>query len=232
MPYYIVSPFHPTPKLLVSGQPEYVFGSFNDRTGPTLGYVISDSGNGTTSTVKFQVVSGNLPVVGALVTIIGTANASGGYNVTNVAIVSVSTPDSGASGVVTITFLNTANSGAAVDFGQVEIPQPVLGEAIVAGASYPIAFPFNNPNIQQGRTLSVKVTCPTIPTALTIQVQESTTIDKDSEYVNVGSPSVIATSAFDAQGGLIVITATAGRFYRVNLTGLTGNGTIAVAFLA
>ena len=85
---YIKSPFKPTPTLLVQGRPEYVFGSWNDKTAPTQGYIISDSAVTTTATVTFQVVSGNTPVVGSLITVVGAAN-SVNYNVTNAQILIV-----------------------------------------------------------------------------------------------------------------------------------------------
>src|SRR5271166_3646112 len=125
MSQYQKTPFKALPTLLVSGTAEYVLGSWNIKTGPTLGYVISDSGNGTTSTVIFQITSGNVPIISGgsvpLVTIVGTANSSGGYNVTNVAVASVSVTDAG---IATITFLGSGSSASAQDSGQVYIGQP------------------------------------------------------------------------------------------------------------
>ena len=76
--------------MLIQGTPEYVFGSFNDKTGPTQGFVVSVQSNGsTTGTILFQITSGNVPVSGALITVVGTTNAGGNFNVTNATITNV-----------------------------------------------------------------------------------------------------------------------------------------------
>ena len=102
MPAYITSPFKPSPELLVAGRPSYLWGSYNDRTGPTIGSVISDQVNASnTAAVVFQILSGNIPVVGALATIVGTANSGNTFNVTNAPIIGVTaTP----AGIITIQF--------------------------------------------------------------------------------------------------------------------------------
>src|SRR5260370_26155847 len=134
MPFYITSPFKPVPKLLIQGTPEYVFGSFNDKTSPTLGFVISDSAVTTTGTVTFQITSGNIPIPGALITVVGTANAAGNFNVTNATILTVTTT---ASGVCTVTYAIASSTVAigTADSGQVQIPQIENGDLISAAQS-------------------------------------------------------------------------------------------------
>ena len=138
---YTKSPFKPVPTLLEQGRPEYVFGSWLDKTGPTLGNVISDSAVTTTGTLTFAVVSGNLPAVGSLITVVGTANASGNFNVTNAQILTVVSTDGG---VVTVTYAITSSSSlqqAPQMVVRVIVPQPELGDIVSSfpSSSVPVA---------------------------------------------------------------------------------------------
>src|SRR5579859_1597664 len=128
MSQYITSPFKPTPVLAVAGTPVYLLGGYNDKTGPTLGNVISDSAVTTTATLSFQIISGNIPVAGSLITVVGCAN-SNNFNVTNVAIISVVSTT--ASGVCTVTYaISSTSQGTLADGGQVVIPQPETGDTV------------------------------------------------------------------------------------------------------
>ena len=186
MSQYNKSPFKPTPRLLVAGTPEYVFGSYNDRVGPTLGNVISDSAATTTATVVFQIVSGNAPVAGSLITIVGTANSAKIFNVTNAAIATVSTTDAG---VCTVTFtIASTTQATTADGGQVIVPQPEVGEALtVAGyASVPVACPFNNAEMENGKSITTSVTLPAGNITSATVVLQGANIDLDSEYQVIG----------------------------------------------
>jgi hypothetical protein len=225
MPAYILSPFKPSPVALYAGTPVYLWGSYNDKTGPTLGTVLSDSGNGTTSTVTFQITSGNIPLVGALITIIGTGNDGGAYNVTNATILSVSTTTSGA---CTVTFANTATSTSAPDSGFVQIPQPEVAEVVpvplsaVTESSAPCAIAFQNAQSNQGRGLTAVVSNPTPMASGTITLQQAVQ-DIDSEYADVAT--VATVSAGVLIGGQITIQEVLGRFYRFHLSGYAQSGT-------
>ncbi len=156
---YVKSPFKPTPTLLVQGRPEYVFGSWNDNTGSTLGNIISDSAVTTTATVTFQILSGNAPAVGSLITVVGAAN-SANFNVTNAQIITASTTSAG---VCTVTYAITSSSVPAgtPDGGQIVIPQPELGDILssFAASSVPVCCP-ESPSQQSGKSLSATVKLP------------------------------------------------------------------------
>lgn len=222
MPAYQTTPFKPVPELLVAGRPSYVFGSFNDRTGPTLGNVISNASVGTLATLIFQITSGNIPIVGSLITVVGCAN-SANFNVTNATVLSVSTT---ASGVCTVTYnITTLSQATTTDGGQVIIPQPEIGEAIANGASVPVAKVFNNAAVDQSEILMVAVSFPVIPKACTVILQEAL-VDLDSEYSNI---AVVVTVANSTVAGSVVFPTSiqvAGRFYRLYVEGLQGTGTI------
>ena len=236
MSQYNKSPFKPTPRLLVAGTPEYVFGSYNDRVGPTLGNVISDSAATTTATVVFQIVSGNAPVVGSLITIVGTANSAKIFNVTNAAIATVSTTDAGVC-TVTFTIASTAQ-GTTADGGQVIVPQPEVGEALtVAGyASVPVACPFNNAEMENGKSITTSVTLPAGNITSATVVLQGANIDLDSEYQVIGTIFSVGSGSGEWQSGegnTQTGTLAAGsvnldnfRFLRMQVTNLTGTGTI------
>lgn len=244
MPFYIASPFKPMPQLLVPGTPSYVFGSFNDKTGPTLGIVLSDSGDGTTSTVTFQIISGNIPITDTLVTIVGTQNSAGAYNVTNAPVLSVTQVDTPDDGVYTITFLGSGTSAKTADYGQLIIQQREIGDALTAtGSSYPVMAGAAGPN-SNGKSLSVTVKLPASTTAnpstltgVTVVIQGAN-LDLDSEYNTIGTvgTGLAAGSTTDwqsGQGDTATGTLAAGsvnlpnfRFYRLSVTAATGAGPI------
>lgn len=227
MPAYQTTPFKQPPVLLVAGTPQYLYGGYNDKTGPTLGYVISDSGNGTTSTVIFQIQSGNVPVVGALVTIVGTANSAGAYNVTNASITSVTVTEQG---VCTIQFAGGGTSASAQDFGAVQIPQPETSEVIVTGSSVPAAMPYNNTTYNLNQALTAVCSFPSLPTTAVVNLQQAVQ-DIDSEYSLVAVVATVTGGAVTAAGSQITVDPTLGRFFRFNVSGLTGAGTIIAKLL-
>ena len=242
MGYYQTTPFKPAPQLLVPGAPSYVFGSFNDKTGPTLGIVLNDSGNGSTSTVIFQILSGNIPSVDSLITIVGTSNNSGNYNATNATVLSVTQVNSPDDGVYAITFSGSGNSAKANDYGQVYIGQREVGEALTGtGATVPVMAGAAGPN-SNGKSLSVTVKLPASTTAnpsnltgVTVVIQGAN-MDLDSEYNTIGTigTGLAAGTTTDwqsGQGDTATGTLAAGsvlspnfRFYRLNFTAVAGSG--------
>lgn len=250
--FYISSPFKPMPKLLVQGSPEYLFGKWNSNTGPTLGTIISDSGTGATSTVTFQILSGNVPVVDSPITIVGSANSAGAYNVTNANILTVSAPTNPDTGVYTVTFAGTGNSVTSADSGQVYIGQPEIGDQLTAGlissgvASAPVCSAVAGPD-NTGKSLSVTVKLPANTAAhpntlssLNVFLQGAN-FDLDSEYNDIAEVVTggSAGNTYDWQSGQGVPTAPSNslavgnvlqpnfKFYRLRVaTGGSGAGPI------
>ena len=230
MSAYIQSPFKPNPNAITPGMPSYLWGSFLDKTGPTVGKILSTSGNGTTSTIVVQILGGNIPIVSSLsvplITIVGTANGSGNYNVTNVALASISAAANPDQGIYTLTFLGSGSSAVASDSGQFVIPQPEVAETLVSGASIPVAQPFNimGPNLDQGITASVTLVSTTSAAAV-ISLQQAV-VDRDSEYSNVATIATITAGTTAGTVFEVTIDPTLGRFFRFNNTGVSGSGSI------
>ena len=244
MSLYQKTPFRATPTLLVQGRPEYTFGSWQDRTGPTLGNIISDGAVTTTATLTFVVTSGNLPAVGSLITVVGAAN-SANLNVTNAQILTlVSTP----AGSVTVTYAITSSTIAAgtPDSGQVIVPQPELGDVLSSfpASSIAVACP-SSPGNQSGKSLSATVKIPaqqlgvaSTLSAVTVLIQGAN-FDEDAQYNTIGT----ITAAGTASGGPNVYDWQSGqgnsgtlasgdvdlinfRFYRLQVSAATGSGPV------
>lgn len=244
MSAYVKSPFKPNVKLLVAGRPSYVFGSYNDKTGPTVAQVITLKSNGTTTaTIVFQILSGNIPVNGALITVISSTLGGGNFNVTNVAIANVTqvnTPDNGMYSATYAISSTATPTSATADVGQVMIPQPEIGENLTTdGASEPVAAPYNNPALDQGKAISATVSFPAISgvtTACVVKVQGAD-LDIDSEYQDIATVGSLVSGALvgghwmSGQGaaaaepvGAEVPNLTNYRFYRFNVSSTANLG--------
>ena len=233
MPAYVQSPFKPPVQLAVAGTPSYLIGSYNDKTGPTLGYVISDSSASTTGTLVFQIVSGNVPKTGFLITVVGTANSAGIFNVTNTAVTVSSVTDAG---VATVTYTVSSTSQASTaDSGQVIIPQPEVGETVAAAyKSAPVARPFNNPNINEGQSLTATLNLGSGLSGVTGTL-EGADFDIDSEYVTIHTFGTSGLTSFQTGQDTPAVAGNANpggvnqlnwRFYRFNISAVTGSGSV------
>ena len=244
---YTQSPFKPSPTLLVQGRPEYVFGSWSDKTGPTFGYVISDSAVTTTGTLTFRVVSGNAPAVGSLITVVGTSNGSGNLNVTNAQILTASTTDAGVS-TVTYTITSSTVAAGTPDGGEVLVPQPELGDILSSfpASSVPVACPLS-PGNQSGKSLSATVKLPaqqlgvaSTLSAVTVLIQGAN-FDENAQYNTIGTITAAGTASggpnvYDwqsGQGDTATGTLASGsvdlinfRFYRLQVSAATGSGPV------
>jgi hypothetical protein len=212
----------------------YLWGKFNDKTGPTVGNVLSTGGNGTTSTVKVQILGGNVPIVSALsvplITIVGTANAAGAYNAVNVALVSVSAATNPDSGIYTFTFLGSGSSAAAADAGQFIVPQPETAETLVTDAkSDRCTMPFGNATFNQNQGLTAVVSFPSLPTSIIVYLQQAVQ-DLDSEYQDVAAVVTVAGGVVTV-GGEITVDPTLGRFFRFRNGDMVGTGSIIAKLL-
>src|ERR1035438_4257102 len=194
MSFYIASPFKPTPKLMVQGTPEYLFGNFPTDIAPTQGNVLSNSAVTTTGTVTLQILSGNIPLPGSLITVVGASN-SPNFNVTNAVILTVSASQNPDQGIYPVTYAITSTPQATTpDGGQFIIPQPEVGDILTApivaalpASSAPVVSPASGPN-SVGKSLSATVSLPTssaaIPSTLSgvTVVLQGANIDAPTEY--------------------------------------------------
>ena len=219
MPAYQTTPFKASPALLIPGIASYLLGSYNDKTGPTFGYVQSNSAVTTTGTLTFRITSGNVPAVGSKITVVGTANSTGVFNVTNATILTVSCTDAG---ICTVTYAISSTSQATVaDSGEVLVPQPEVGEACVNESSVPAAMPYGNSTYNMNQGLTAVVSFPSLPTTAVVALQQAVQ-DIDSEYATVATVATVTGGAVTAAGSQITVDPTLGRFFRFNVSSVTG----------
>ncbi len=137
-------------QLALPGTAAYVWGSLNDRVSPTRMTISNVALTTNVATLTVQVIEGNVPAVGQLVTVRGTQQASGAFNVTAVAITGVSINATTGAGTITFALVH-ADVGSHSDSGLAVAPQALTFEAIVSGeASVPVALPM----AQDGKSLS------------------------------------------------------------------------------
>lgn len=235
MPAYDNSPFKPVPKLLIPGQNTYLFGSLSTNEAPATFQVQTVAIAANVATVTGTMLGGNYPAVASLISIRGTQSGSGEFNVTNVALASVTTAP--ATSGITVTFaLAGANLTAAADAGKAIVPLPEVGEAVAAGASLACTPQNNETFLEVGRLLSTTVKFPTLPTAVTVVLQGAN-FDVDSEYTTITTVATV-TGGAQTTGQVTEVQNNGGgattdinspvnyRFYRFLVSGLTGTGKI------
>ena len=244
MPIY-TAPFAPNvfSNVAVSGQPKYFYGSLNQDQQDTLMQVTSVACASNVATIGVTIQQGNIPVVGNLIWVTGTTNASGAYNVSGVAIASI-TAVSASAGTYTITYAcTTADLSTAAAAGKAIVPVQEVAEAVAANTSVAIYVPSQEPKDFGERSITVAVTFPTIQaTTGAATVKLYTAINNNgllpgaagSEWTLMGTTGVVGTLAGGSAtaSGLSTFTTPAGRWFCLQTTGVTGTNTIIAKMLS
>src|SRR5271168_4462707 len=108
MPLFSASPFDLQYGLQPS-IPGYCFGSYNNIVDNTNAYVTTVATSVDVATVGLKLIDGAIPVAGQLISIQGTTNAAGVYNVVNVPISTVAGFDTNDNSVGTVSFALTSS---------------------------------------------------------------------------------------------------------------------------
>jgi hypothetical protein len=189
-------------------------------------------GIGATAELVVKILSGNVPVVGALITVVGAA-VNAAFNVTNAVITAVdryphgNEPDNG---MYTLAYAATITSPIQVNAGQFIIPQPEIGEVLAAGAvanginpgaSSPAVMPYGNATYNQNQGLTAVVSFPSLPTSVIVSLQQAVQ-DIDSEYATIAVVGTVSGGVVTVAGGQITVDPTLGRFFRFNNGTVTG----------
>lgn len=229
MPSYNTSGFAAPPKLLTAGWPEYLYGKFPTDVSPTRMTISQVAIASNVATLTVQIVEGNLPSVGSLISVQGTVSDSGAANVSSVALTAVSINATSGAGTVTYAATGT-NQSATSDSGSAIVPQPIQFDTLANGRSIPCAPPANDPNTDGARTFTAQVIFGSLPTACTVTLQGSL-VDQNADYYSLGTVATVAGGAVTQQG--VQFTLTNERFLRFNVSGVTGgtSPTIAAAIL-
>ena len=210
--------------LALPGTPVYVWGSLSDRISPTKMTISNVALTTNVATLTVQVIEGNVPAVGQLVTVTGTQQASGAFNVTAVAITGVTI--NAVTGAGTITFaLTHANVASVADSGLAVAPQAIAFESVSTNEnSVPVALPM----AQDGKSItgfSAEVVWAPGTSAGAVAVQCSDDNSNGGDYQTV-STITFPNTRYDPAG-------LSAQFVRLQLsTALTGATTIAARILA
>jgi len=208
-PAYVAPPLN-TKSYLVPGQIGWSFGSYNDQEPPTRAQVTNVAAAGGTGTVQMTILEGDAPPVGGAITIRGTSQGGGIFNVTNATVLTSSF--SGASGTVTFSLAGTVASVG--DAGQAIVTAPIVGEAAASGnkgQQFAIQ-PHAGGNKQNGIGWFTVITGGPSAVSIVLQIAD---VDQDSEYTTVD------TSIATAGETRFVANVTA-NFVRVVSTTITG----------
>lgn len=208
------------PQLLQKGVPAYLFGGLDMLQGNAKGRVTNDAIATNVATVTLTIFEGPEPKVGDLITIWGTSNSSGAFNVTRSVLTAVSI--NGATGSGTVTFpLTGTNQSATADSGAFLVEPGESYETLAAGKSQAVLV--QAPEGDSQFTIPMAVTFQTLPTDVTVTLQKAIR-DIDGEYTNTTAAVTVATSAYTA-GPVVEATLERGYFYRALVSGLTlGSG--------
>lgn len=212
MPAYVSTPLGPPPETLQPGVPGYAFGSFNANLPTTKMLVTTTASTGGTATVGVQVIEGKIPDVGSLVTIRGTSQGAGAFNVTNIAITAVSIV--AGTGVGTIQFALVGTVVSAADAGLALVPTPEVGEALTNATSktFAVPEPVGSDTNQKGVVWSTSY--PSAPGAVTMVLQGSL-FDIDGQYQTVDTST-------NVNGETRVYGPSNFRFFRLKASGVSG----------
>lgn len=241
MPTMNTSAFAPLPIVALPGFPTYLYGSLAIDTQDTLLQVTNVAATGGTATVSVYVRAGNIPIVGNLISIAGTQTSSGLFNVSSAPLTNVTI--NATTGIGTVQFALVGTVGSVADSGQALVPIQEVPETLAANTSVPVYVPSQEPNDMGTKSITTAVTFPTMPTTATVKLYSAINLPKNlpgsagSEWTLDG---VVATVAASAQtvGPLFTYdtgantAALAGRFFCLQVTGVTGSGTIAAKLIS
>ncbi len=199
--------------LLQPGVSGYLLGS-RDSSFPTTRLQITNVAlTSNVATVTVLVRSGKIPVAGALISITGTAAASGAFNVSNIAISTVSID--AVTGIGTITFaLTHADVVSAPDAGQGYVPVPEVGEALVNGKSQAFAIQDIAGHNENGLTVTWSTFYPSAPSTVTMTLQAAM-VNQDAQFETLDTST-------NTGGDVRSTTFTRYRFLRVVASNVTG----------
>jgi hypothetical protein len=142
------------------------------------------------------------------------------FNVQDVPLTGVSGFDTGDKSTGTVTFaLSHVDIAHAAASGMAVLPVAEVAEALFSGASKQVAVAYNDPRISQERTVSAQVSFPSLPTACIVDLQES---DDDTNYYDVSATHLASVSGGTLTGGFQQVTDSVARFYRLNISSITG----------
>jgi hypothetical protein len=220
MPFFNAASYAPKSILVSAGSRTYLLGNQAADGGVmNINSVALASNVGTVAVTGW---SGVLPIVGTPITIRGSQQGAGEFNISNVPVTAVSLDSSG-TGTVSFALTGT-NLSTAADTGTLSFVPQVTGEAAVNNA-FTITGALARPSgARSQNAVFAQLTLPAVGvTALTATAQVS---NDDVNWVTRTETLTVAGSAITA--GSVYFETTA-LFVRFALTGLSGTGPVAIS---
>jgi hypothetical protein len=153
------------------------------------------------ATATVLVREGNIPAIGSLISITGTAAASGAFNVTNIALTGVSI--NSLTGIGTVTFaLTHADVVSIADSGQGYVPVPEVGESLTNQTCLQFGLPEVSGENTNARSITWTTAFTGSPSTVTVDLYGAMD-DVDAQYgkldtstSNSGETRIIANVNF------------------------------------
>lgn len=220
MPNYPTNPLAAIP-LALPGIPVYAFGSFNDRVSPSKMGISNVALTTNVATLTVQVYEGNIPAVGSFITVTGTQQASGAFNVANVALTGVTINATTGAGTVTFA-LTHANVSSVADSGLAIVPQPLVGETPAPPQlSIPVNFQVMSGFAPKMVTVEGQFSAP--PGAFNLQIQESDTWIIQGSFITPSSSAYTVTAVNSSNFFRVDLQPTGGQFMAILLSSRTNS---------
>ncbi len=212
MPAYSNSPFNLPVTVLVPGQTGFSWGGYNDLVSPSKMRITNVALATNVATLTVQVIDGPNPAVGSLISVQGTQNTSGLFNVSGIALTGVTLSASGAG---TVTFaLTHADVTSAADSGLAIVATPPTYETFTAAATAGKQFYIPRSSFGSGvRNLSwfTQILGGPSPAAANLQIADE---DIDAEYSTVDTSS--STTGETRELSKVPLNMVAGKFVRIS----------------
>lgn len=222
MPTFKNNPFN-KPQLLQKGVPAYLIGSFSQQVGNTKLAVLTDAIATNVATVTATLIDGPLPLTNTVISITNSANGTGEFNVNRVA--TASTSYNATTNVATITFaLTGSNQAATADVGTAIIEPAEVTETVSAAYISQAIF-VQAPEGDSQFTLPFVVNASSGITAMTATLEVAVNGD-DSEWTATTSKVVKTGATTYTSGPVVEASLERGYCYRVNISAVTGSGTV------
>lgn len=218
MPAYNNSPFQPPVIALQPGKTEFSWGGFDALSSPTKMLVSNVALTSNVATLTVQMTAGPVPAVGSLIYVQGTQSTAGLFNVSGVALASVTINSTTGAGTLTFA-LTHANVTSAADAGQAIVQTPPTYEAIgSAAAGRQFAIP-HVAFVGGVRNLSWFTAFTGSPATVTMNLQIADE-DIDAQYTTVDTSSVATGETREV--AKVPINMIAGKFVRVQAASTGG----------
>jgi hypothetical protein len=219
MPQFQNNPFN-RPQLLQKGVPAYLIGSFSQQVGNTKLALLTDAVATDVATITATLLDGPLPTANQLISIINSTNGTGEFNVSRVAVSSVSY--NATTNVATITFpLTASNQAATADVGTVILEQAEVGETVSGNYTSQAAI-VQAPEGDSQFTVPFTVEAGAGITAMTATLQVAINANSN-EWTNTTTVVTKTGATTYTAGPVVQATLQRGYAYRVAITAVTGS---------